>query len=43
MCLAEEGGTARLDGLDLLELDGCPAEAGGELGGVEVHAGGCGY
>jgi hypothetical protein len=43
MDLAEEGGTARLDGLDLLELDGCPAETGGELGGVEVHAGGCGY
>lgn len=38
--LAQEGGATRLDGLNLGEVDGLAAEAGGELGNVEEDAAG---
>lgn len=38
MVLTNQGGTARLDGLDLCEVDGSAAEAGRQLGHVEEDA-----
>lgn len=38
--LAQEGGTAGLDGLNLGEVDGLAAEAGGKLGNVKEDAAG---